>query len=148
MTATEAVLAKPGHGIPTVTQVSKGGWRVQDKNNLQVHVDAERKKSEKLTREKLTLDRVAELASLMELSNDAVMKLGGERLAKRIKLTEMSKMKYWKELLVPEGEVGYKYILKKALESMPKFDETLGEGQVRTTKTNSVRRILQCTSGK
>ena len=101
----KAFLAQPGHGIPTATDISIAGRRVQDSANLKAHVDAEKKMAAKLTRVKLTADSVKAKALSVPLSNDAVMKLGDERLTMRIKLAERSVLKYWKDFPIPEGIV-------------------------------------------
>ena len=76
---------------------------MQDSANLKAHVDAEKKKAAKLTRVKLTADSVKAKALSVPLSNDAVMKLGDERLTMRIKLAERSVLKYWKDYQFPKA---------------------------------------------
>ena len=110
----KSLLAVPGHGIPTVTEIYIAGRCVQDKENVKAHVAAENKKVANLTREKLTSKKVKELTGAMQPSNDAVMRLGDERLITKIQLAELSLLKYWKGLSIPEGEVAYKYILERA----------------------------------
>ena len=44
----KALLAVPGHGIPTVTEICIAGRCVQDKENVKAHVAAENKKQKKL----------------------------------------------------------------------------------------------------
>ena len=76
--------------------------------------------------------------------NYAAMRLAEERLSTIIQLAERSVLKYWKGLSIPEGEVAYKYILERALESFPRFDElTTGTGSdpVRKTKTRVLKDI-------
>ena len=119
----KALLAVPEHGIPTVTEIYIAGRFVQDKENVKAHIAAENKKAANLTCEKLTPKKVKELAGAIQLSNDAVMRLGEERLSTRTKLAERFVFKYWKGLSIPEGEVAYKYILERALKSFPRFDE-------------------------
>jgi len=67
-----------------------------------------------LTRAKLTVEQVKDLARSTELPNDRVMRLGEEMLKVCMKLTEMYVLKCWKELKIPEGQVQYKRILRTA----------------------------------
>ena len=50
---------------------------------------------------------------------DMVMRLGKEKLRVLMKLTEMSVLKYWKELKIPEGQVQYKYVLQTTNKDSP-----------------------------
>ena len=112
--AKRLLLAEPDHGIPCVTEIKVAGRRVHDNENLKLQLTAEGRKSVNLTRAKLTVEQVKDLARSTELSNDRVMRLGEERLKVCMKLTETSVLKYWKELTIPEGQVQYKCILRTA----------------------------------
>jgi hypothetical protein len=96
------LLAEPGHGVPSVRLVNELGRRHQDKRNLAAQMEAEKKKAAGNSREQLTVDMVRLDAVSIDLSNDRVMRLGEERLARRIRITEMSTQKFWKELVIPE----------------------------------------------
>lgn len=97
------LLATPGHGIPSIRLINALGRRHQDKKNLAAQMEAENKMAAGNSREQLTVDMVRLDAGNTALSNDRVMRLGEERLAQRIRITEMSTQKFWKELFIPEG---------------------------------------------
>ena len=119
----QCLLAKPGHGIPSVSDISKSGRRVQDNNNLIAQLDTDRVKTVNLTRTVVTVDMVAEEAKRTALSNDRVMRLGEERLQIRIKITEMSTQRFWKELHVPADSPPYRFIMNTAWKSFPRFHQ-------------------------
>jgi hypothetical protein len=96
------LLAKPGHGIPSVTLINKLDRRNQDKKNLAAQMEAKKKKALGNSQEQLTVEMVRLDATSTDLSNNQVMRLGKERLAWRIRITEMSTQKFWKELVIPK----------------------------------------------
>jgi len=88
--------------------------KVQDRENLKEQLAAEGRKLANLTRAKLTVEQVKDLARSTELSIDRVTSLGEERVKVRMKLTEMSVLKCWKKLKILERQVQYKCILRTA----------------------------------
>ena len=64
------LLAQPGHGISSVLQINKAGWKAQDKANLDAQVEAEREKIAAMRQEIITPAMVIEEAKAVELSND------------------------------------------------------------------------------
>ena len=113
------VLSRPGHGVPSVRQIMQAGRRVQDEANLAEQIAAEQEKVAAQTREPITVEMVREDARSAELSNDRVMRLGEERLKFRVRLTEMSVQKFWKELVIPEGERPYRHVMRVGWKSFP-----------------------------
>jgi hypothetical protein len=55
------LLSEPGHGIPAVA-INKSSRRQQDKANLRTQMTAENAKVASLTREKITINMVIEMA--------------------------------------------------------------------------------------
>ncbi len=97
------LLAKPENGVPSVSLVNLLCRRHQDKRNLADQMEAENKKAAGNSREQLTVKMVRFDAAITDSSNDQVMRLlGKEHLAWRIRITEMSTQKFWKELSIPK----------------------------------------------
>ena len=114
-----ALLERPDHGIPTVTAIIKSGRRVQDKKLLEKQVEAEKAKTANLTRDELTVDMINEAASMTELSNDKLMKMGEDRLQLRLKIVEIYVQKFWKEIATPAGVPAHRHIMNIAWKSFP-----------------------------
>ncbi len=109
------LLATPGHGIPSVRLINTLDRRYQDKKNLAAQMEAENKMAAGNSREQLTVDMVRLDAANTALSNDRDMRLGKERLAWRIRISEMSTQKFWKELFIPKGiDKPGQYIMRTA----------------------------------
>jgi hypothetical protein len=98
------LLAKPGHGVPSVSLVNKLSRRHQDKRNLaaQMEMEAEKKKAVGNSQEQLTVDMLQFDAASTDLSNGQVMRLGKKRVAWPIRIAEMLAQKFWKELFIPK----------------------------------------------
>ena len=94
------LLAEWGNGIPSIKFILQLGRRHQDKQNSATQLDAKKKKAEGNTPEELTINMIQLDAARTDLLNDKVMRLGKERLAVRLKITEMLTQKFWKELPV------------------------------------------------
>ena len=47
----DILLSEPGHGVPSVLEISNTGRRDQDKKNLKAQLEAERARTVNLTRE-------------------------------------------------------------------------------------------------
>jgi hypothetical protein len=65
-------------------------------------MEANKKKAARNSREQLTVDMVQLDAASTDLSDNQVVRLGKERLAWRIRITEMSAQKVWKEYFIPK----------------------------------------------
>ncbi len=116
-------MSEPGHGIPSVTEINKNGWRQQDKAYLlKTQMVAESAKVASLTREKITVDMVTKLACTTSLSNDRVLQLGDDQLQLRIKIVEMSNQKFWMDMAIPHGTCP-RYIMKTAWKAFPHFHQ-------------------------
>ena len=111
---TRLLLAESNHGIPSLTEIKLNGRRVQDKANLASQIAAEKASAANLTCEKLTTEIIQAKASATTLSNDRLMRLGEERLSRRIKISEMSTQKFWLDLKIPDGNLWYRYVMGKA----------------------------------
>ncbi len=61
-----------------------------------------KKKKVRNSQEQLTVDIVQLDAASTDLSNNQVMRLGKEHLAWRIRVTEMTTQKFWKEHVIPK----------------------------------------------
>ncbi len=114
------LLSRPGHGIPSVTQISKAGRRAQDKANVDAQIEAEKEKVANLRREEVTPAMIIEDAKSEVLSNDRIMRLGDERLGIRVKLAQISRSVFWKdEIVIPNGVPALRHVMKVAWKSMP-----------------------------
>ena len=66
----------------------------------------------------MTPEMIKLKAKSTDLSNDRIMRLGEERLQMRIKITDMSVQKYWKEMVIPGGLAEHKYIMHAAWKAL------------------------------
>ena len=116
-----SVLLRPGHGVPSVKEISLAGRRVQDEANIAAQIAAEQEKVASQTRKPITIDMGKADARSTELSNNRVMRLGDERLRLRMRLAEMSVQKFWKELTIPEDgkRTPYWHLMRVAWKSFP-----------------------------
>eukprot|EP00581_Thalassiosira_minuscula_P006125 CAMPEP_0183740210 /NCGR_PEP_ID=MMETSP0737-20130205/59007_1 /TAXON_ID=385413 /ORGANISM="Thalassiosira miniscula, Strain CCMP1093" /LENGTH=162 /DNA_ID=CAMNT_0025975211 /DNA_START=1146 /DNA_END=1630 /DNA_ORIENTATION=+ len=118
-----ALLSEPNHGIPTIWEVNKSGRRKQDKENFEAQLEAESVRTANLRRAVITVQMIETEAKGAELSNDQVLRLGEERLALWVKLTEMSIKKYWEKLNVVEGQSPGKVVMWQAWKSFSRMHE-------------------------
>ena len=72
-----------------------------------------------LTCEKLTSNKVKELVGVMQLSNDAVVRLGERRLSTRIKLVERSVFEVLEGSIIYIGRGGVQVHSGKGIEIIP-----------------------------
>jgi hypothetical protein len=95
------LLAKPGHRVPSVSLVNALVSRHQDKRNLAGQIKPENKKAVGDSWEQLTVDMVQFDTARTDISNNRVMRLlDKQRLAQRIRITEMSTQKFRKKRIV------------------------------------------------
>eukprot|EP00956_Cyclotella_meneghiniana_P041915 scaffold244695_cov40-Cyclotella_meneghiniana.AAC.1 len=123
-----SLLSKPKveTGIPAISEINREGRKKQDKANLEEEVRAEKAKSSRMTRAKVTVEQVMKDASESKLSNDRVLRLNDARLDARLKIVQYTVVKFWKsELKLPDGieksntkEV-VKYTMRTAWQSFP-----------------------------
>jgi len=114
------LLANPGHGIPSLSDILYNGRRIQDATNLKEQVNSEKAGAANLSRDVLTFEMIRTEACGTQLSNDRVMKLGEERLQLRLKIAEISTKRVWINVLkIPSGKVWYKYVMQKAFICYP-----------------------------
>jgi hypothetical protein len=104
-------------------EINKNGRRRQDKANLRTQMAAENAKVASLTREKVTVNMVMEVAGTTPLSNDCVLRLGDDQLEQQIKMVEMSSHKFWKDMAVPAMTPLYCYIMRTAWKAFPCFHQ-------------------------
>ena len=74
------LLSVPGRGIPAVAEINKNCRRQQDKANLRTQMTAENAKVASLTRGKITVNMVIEVAQMTPLSNGCILQLGDNKL--------------------------------------------------------------------
>ena len=123
-----SLLSKPKEetGIPAIGEINKEGRMKQDKANLEEEVRAEKAKSARMTRAKVTVEQVMKDASEAKLSNDRVLRLNDARLDARLKIIQYTVLKFWKsELKMPEGientntKAVVKFTMRTAWQSFP-----------------------------
>jgi hypothetical protein len=89
-------------------------------------MEAENKKAAGNSQEQLTVDMVRFDAVRTDLSNNRVMRLGKERLAWCIKITEVSTQKFWKELSIPKRiQKPGQYIMWTACKCFPHLSQVI-----------------------
>ena len=89
--------------IRSITEVNKGGRRVQDKDNLRQQISDEDAKASRLTRVILTPEATLELAKKTKLTNDCTFVGNVTILAWREKIVQMTKQQYWKDMNASAG---------------------------------------------
>ena len=94
----ELVMVMELDSIRSITQVSKGGRRVHDKENLRQQMSDEDGKASRLTRVLLTPEAALELAKKTKLTNDCNFIGNVIILAWREKIVQMIKQQYWKDM--------------------------------------------------
>ena len=94
----EALLAEPNNGIPTITEIQLRRRRVQKNRKLSIQMEEERKRASRVSQE---TENLRNAGSLIELSNDQLMKMGNDRLERRSKLVDVSTVGFWKATKAP-----------------------------------------------
>lgn len=81
--------------IPTVTEVKLDGRRKQDDENLRERIVGEDAKATRLTRSKLTVAQVRQLATTTKPTNDATFTFDGTVIIWREKIEELCTVSFW-----------------------------------------------------
>ncbi len=89
---------------------------------MAAQMEAEKKKAAGNSRDQLTVDMARLDAVSIDLSNDRLMRLGEERLARRIRITEMSTQKFWKVLHTQEDRKAWSLYHVDCLQIFPSLE--------------------------
>ena len=81
-----------------MTEIKNGGRRKQDKENLKKQISYEDAKASRLTRKKLSVEEVKEMALTTRPTNDATFMFDATVLLWREKVKDMCTVKFWDEL--------------------------------------------------
>ncbi|KAL7548072.1 hypothetical protein ACHAWF_011358 [Thalassiosira exigua] len=84
--------------VAGVKMIMLAGRRAQDKENLRKEVEYEDEKASRLTRTKLTMETVKELARATKPTNDALFTFDRTLISWREAIADMSKVSFWKEM--------------------------------------------------
>ena len=84
--------------IPSISDIRDRGRRQMDKDNLKRQTQEEDARSSRLRREKLTLERVKEMAKQLTPTNDKTYVSAPQVVRWRILDPEMVRNKYWEDM--------------------------------------------------
>ena len=121
--------------------MNKLGRRVKDKVLAQQRMDAIMEKKEKSRREDLTLAEVKRVAKTQKPTNDLMLQSSDETIELRIRLKEMSVIKFWDKM---RDKSEYKTMFAIAKQCFPLLERFKFEhGVAKTTKNGKVTRSIR-----